>query len=314
MTSRLIVRRTELNQLFSILGAKSPNKWNDARLRLKMSELPGISLESIVNPELRRLADRLIGAIEDNKIEDIIIDASGRPDSDGSEAGQEKPAKNITKKHIQYPDEIGYDSVAEHLNRKSKKAKKSKKVTEKVPVEEPAQEDPTPKKAKKSKKVTEKVPVEEPAQEDPTPKKPSKSAKRAKVEEPVEEPAQEDPTPKKAKKVKDWSSSAKTETTEKAKPSKEKDSLKANSGQKKKGSKEEKAKKPGVIATILSILQNASAKKPVKKEEILTQLVAKFPDRPEGSMRSTINIQVPSRLRVEKGVQISKNENGYWAE
>jgi hypothetical protein len=69
---------------------------------------------------------------------------------------------------------------------------------------------------------------------------------------------------------------------------------------------------PGVIATIMEILTGASERKPVSKEDILAELQKAFPDRDPQSMMSTINIQVPSRLRSDKGLNVQKNADGYY--
>lgn len=69
-----------------------------------------------------------------------------------------------------------------------------------------------------------------------------------------------------------------------------------------------KAKKVGVIATIIKIIGGG---KPVSKKQILARLVKAFPDRGEQAMSRTINCQLPSRLRSEKGLKIEKSEKGY---
>lgn len=79
-----------------------------------------------------------------------------------------------------------------------------------------------------------------------------------------------------------------------------------------KGKAPKEPKKPGVIDTILSLLQEASEKKPVTKETIVAKLAKAFPDREPDSMAKTVNVQVPTRLGKDKGVQVHKNENGYW--
>lgn len=70
--------------------------------------------------------------------------------------------------------------------------------------------------------------------------------------------------------------------------------------------------KPGVIGSILEFLQAASAKKPLTKEQIVAKLANRFKDRDPESMAKTVNVQVPSRISAEKGVNVEKNENGYY--
>lgn len=57
--------------------------------------------------------------------------------------------------------------------------------------------------------------------------------------------------------------------------------------------------KPGIIATIVSLIEE-SGKKGITKAEILKELVDRFPERSEDSMKNTINVQVPARINKEK--------------
>lgn len=74
---------------------------------------------------------------------------------------------------------------------------------------------------------------------------------------------------------------------------------------KKEGAKKEGPKKagepgkPGIIATIVSLIEE-SGKKGITKAEILKELVDRFPERSEDSMKNTINVQVPARINKEK--------------
>jgi hypothetical protein len=72
--------------------------------------------------------------------------------------------------------------------------------------------------------------------------------------------------------------------------------------------------KVGVIATVVQILQAASAKKAIPKKAIVAKLAEAFPDRDPEAMAKTVNIQVSSQLRKGKGLNVCKNENGYWIE
>ena len=71
---------------------------------------------------------------------------------------------------------------------------------------------------------------------------------------------------------------------------------------------EKKEKKPGIISTIVDCVEN-SGKNGISKEEILKVLVELFPDKNEGSMKNTINVQIPSRISKER-FSIKKMENG----
>lgn len=71
-------------------------------------------------------------------------------------------------------------------------------------------------------------------------------------------------------------------------------------------------KKPGVFKVIIDVLRHASPLSPVTKDGILEALKESFPDREEDGMKATINTQVPSGLRIRKGLIVEKNDRGYW--
>ena len=72
-------------------------------------------------------------------------------------------------------------------------------------------------------------------------------------------------------------------------------------------------KGPGVIGSIVEIVSAATKDKPIMKKDILTKLAKRFPDRSEEAMKATLNIQLPGRLRSEKGLNIQKSaEGGYY--
>lgn len=75
---------------------------------------------------------------------------------------------------------------------------------------------------------------------------------------------------------------------------------------KKKGKKE---KNPGVIATIFEII--CQAKTPITREQILSKLSKKFPERNPESMIKTIRVQLPFRMSTEKKVSIIQTEQGF---
>ena len=67
-------------------------------------------------------------------------------------------------------------------------------------------------------------------------------------------------------------------------------------------------KKPGVIASILEVIQNS--KTPVSETQILAELVKRFPDKESASMHKTIKAQLggkeqPLRMESEKNVKFA---------
>lgn len=110
--------------------------------------------------------------------------------------------------------------------------------------------------------------------------KPAKAKKAKPAEEPVEEARK---TPAKARKVE-------KESPEKGEP----------------------ARKVGVGASIEEFLRAASEAKPITKQQILAKLEKRFPDRrPEGML---ITVTAHMRVLRERGVEVSKNDDGYWIE
>lgn len=176
--------------------------------------------------------------------------------------------------------------------------------------EEEAAEEPKPaKKAKASKKAQE-APEEE-GEEEPKPAK--KSASKAKPA-PVEEDEYEDEDEEGAEDEGEGDDDDEADAEEDKVPLKPKKGAKPAKGAKgaKKAAKSTEPKKPGVIATIFEIVQTATAKKPLSRDDIFAKLVDAFPDRDADALKSTVQTQVPSRIAKERGVTIEKNEKGYW--
>jgi len=67
-------------------------------------------------------------------------------------------------------------------------------------------------------------------------------------------------------------------------------------------------KKVGVIASIADIL--IATTKPLTKDEILNQLMERFPDRDSSAMETTVGVQVPARMSREKNMDIVKVDCG----
>jgi len=60
-----------------------------------------------------------------------------------------------------------------------------------------------------------------------------------------------------------------------------------------------KAAGPGIISTIVSLLEKAG-KKGITRQSILTNLISLFPDRNPSSMENTIKVQLPGRINKER--------------
>lgn len=64
---------------------------------------------------------------------------------------------------------------------------------------------------------------------------------------------------------------------------------------------------PGVISVIAEVVGEATEKKPVTRADILAVLTERFPSRDADAMNRTIGIQVPSRLKKEKEMDVRDN-------
>jgi len=81
---------------------------------------------------------------------------------------------------------------------------------------------------------------------------------------------------------------------------------------KKKIEKKEKKKQnknPGVIATIVTIL--SETKKGVTIDEIVARLTKAFPERNPEGMKKTVKVQIGGRIKKEKGLNVSKDDDKY---
>jgi hypothetical protein len=76
------------------------------------------------------------------------------------------------------------------------------------------------------------------------------------------------------------------------------------------------AQRPGVLHVMQQLLYEASSKKPITKKQIVEHLAKAFPERDAEQMKKTVSMQVPSGLRIEKGLEVSHADTplgrGYW--
>lgn len=147
----------------------------------------------------------------------------------------------------------------------------------------------------------------EEAQEEAQEEKPAKKpAKKAKKEEKVEEEEEE------ADEQEDESEEEEEEEAKPAKGSKKKAKKPLPSDKAAKNKKAVEKKGPGVIDHIIGCLKKATEKKPASKSDILAYVVDKLPDRDADKMQKTIAVQVPGRLIAQKGLDVQKNDKGFW--
>lgn len=66
---------------------------------------------------------------------------------------------------------------------------------------------------------------------------------------------------------------------------------------------------PGVIVSIVEMIEKADPKVGISKEEILAELVKKFPERDKVKMSKTVAVQVPARISSER-FKVKKLESG----
>lgn len=77
--------------------------------------------------------------------------------------------------------------------------------------------------------------------------------------------------------------------------------------------KEKKAKGPGIIQTLITLLQAASKKRPQTKDSLLAELQKLFPDRPAPGMSHTIKCQLGYGLKG-RGYTVKSKDDGFWIE
>ena len=103
----------------------------------------------------------------------------------------------------------------------------------------------------------------------------------------------------------DFNKHKKNKTKEAAKTKK----IPAKEKTKKVGSKGNGKSKPGVVATIVEMIKA----KPMTKETILDKLSKKFPDRDPKGMSHTVTIQLGSRLKADKGINVKCDDKGRYS-
>lgn len=148
---------------------------------------------------------------------------------------------------------------------------------------------------------------EEDEDEDEEDEKPKKKSKKKDDDEDDDEDEEED---------EDEDEKPKKKSKKKSKDDDDEDEEDEDDDEDDKKSKK-KAKKPkksrGIIKTIIHLLTNKATKKnPITKKKVLKILEKKFPDHPSSGMWITVSVQIPNRLRVDKGIIVSKSDKGYW--
>lgn len=71
-------------------------------------------------------------------------------------------------------------------------------------------------------------------------------------------------------------------------------------------------RKAGTIQTLVEFLQEASEENPINKNDLCQKVLERLPNKTEKSVMSSIDSQVPTRLKQVKGIIVHKNKNGYW--
>jgi len=210
-----------------------------------------------------------------------------------TDAGEYQELLDELLEAVSEKDEI--EITEDEAPAKKKKTTKKKTTAKKAPAKKKA--------AAKEEEEYEDAEEEEEEEEEEEAPKPKRSRKKvapkkakAEVEEDVEDDEEED-------------------DEEEAKPKSKKKAAAKKSNNKKATNKAPKTPKaPGVIASIAEFLKKATGKKPISKDALCEKLAERFPERDPDSMMRTINVQVPNRLKSDKGLVVKKNDKGYWIE
>lgn len=310
------IERAKLVAMFAGLGITAAEKWGDKRMQTKLAALPvyideNKDMVAGLDEETDAILKEVLEAVERDEEIDIVL----VPVTEGKKkVKKEKPAP------VEEEDEVEEEESEEEP------AEDEPEDEEPEPVEKPAKAK-KPKKAKVDKGFEEQVASDVAADVEESEKKVKKSkfavddwVHVANAEEDEEWDGQVEEVHKDYCTVKDfdgdsWEEPVGAMTKLKKPPKQPARAKKPTQGKKEDKKKKSGEKKIGVIATIIGLLQKASPKKPLTKAEILKVLVEQFPERTEESMKTTISVQVPSKINREReGLTVKKNDKGYWIE
>jgi hypothetical protein len=295
---------SEALNLYAALGIKSATAWAKDPKKLasrlskinKMEGLDEVDLEE-ENPEAEKTLEKVLQAIDAE--EGIVVVA------DEVKKGKATAPAKAGKKKAAEPDEDDEDEDADEESDEEEDSEESDE--DESDDDSDSEDDDEGDESDDDEEVT-----DDEEEEDEDSEEDSESEDE---DDDTEDEEDEDVPTKKtdkkasAKKTAPTKPAGKTGKNEKAQAKNEKSAKKAapvpRAG---------RYKKDGVIGTIINTLLGASKKKPVTKDQVVKILVKKFAKdgRTEAALRSTVNSQIPSGLRVEKNVEVQKNENGYW--
>lgn len=269
------LKHGEVVKLLKELGMETADKWPEKRLKDKVAALPAYLEKEEAEPKTadsKVLLKKILKAVKAEDTLEIVGFPTKGEEAKPAPAKEEKPAKKAKKEEAEESEDEDEDEDAED--------------TEEEETEEPDEEEgdededeaPKKKKAKKEEEPDE----DEDDEEEEAPKK--KKSKKDEDEEEADEDDDEEDEEKPAKSKKD----------------------------KKKVKRDAPGKGPGIIAEIIRLLKKATEKKPTTKKEVHAKLVEKFPDRNPDSMKHTVQVQIPYFLKNAKGLEVEKNDKGYW--
>lgn len=268
------VSQKELVALFTALGARNAETWKEKDLQTKLAKV-----ESLVDEdeELDATNQKLLDKIlkAQKKGEEVTITMNGKK--------EDPPEVAAAKK--EHDKKVKGKAPSKAKDEDEEEEEEEDEDEEEDAAEDYVKDDDEDDEEESNDEEDE---DEEDEEVDEKPKKGKPAAKP-----PAKKPGKETPAPKKDDK----------KPTKK--PGKEKDAPK-------KGKAPPKA--AGVIQCIADIVSAATAKKPITKEQIHEKLCKRFPDRDSDSLKTTVGIQVPSRLNKEKNLGIKKNDRGYYVE
>jgi hypothetical protein len=285
------IKRAKVVELFTALEFKTADKWTNERLMGKLEKLGSvIDDETTLSDEHKETLHAILKAQKKKEPVNIIDDAA--PAAAPAKAG--KAAATAPKVA---PPKVKAATVPEPDEDDDEPA---------AALDEDDEDDAAPPPKQKAPKAATPPPAADDDEDDDEPPPPKKPGKKASAPPPEDEPG--DP----AEDTQD--EEAELEEEAEAAEGEETPTPKKKKGGAPKGTRPVKAggEGPGVIASILEFLLKATEDRPITKQRLVEKLVKRFPQRDPEGMSKTVSVQIPNRIKREKGVDVRQNENGYW--
>jgi len=278
------VKRKKIVGLFMAMGFATADKWSSERLTGKLEKLGAmVDQDTELADEHKQLLDKILKAQKSKEAVEII-----------ASEGQEEPEAKATATAVAEPP---------------KKGKQAKPAPEPEEDDEDEDEDDTPPKA--APKQPTKTPAKAPKNHAPTDDEvePEEEEETEPEDEEQDDEMTKDEEAELEEEEERENENLKKQATNAKKPSKAQQNGKKRGAPQKAGGPDG----PGIIGSIVEFVKKATPEKPITKKEIVAKLAKRFPEKDPEGMEKTVNVQVPNRIKKEKGINIVRHpEGGYY--